>query len=395
MCGICGVLTKNKFSEYESKAFDVLMGNIETRGRDAFGLFTFPNKRHFRFVDSVSSFNKKNGKKVHKLVGDCSVALGHTRNATMNNYKDNKNNHPFELGDFVLAHNGVILNHDKIVKELGIKTDITTDSFAIISAIKHFNDKFDNVVKSIQATVKVLSGWYSCWLLDKRDGNVYLFRKGGPLHVFFSKKKNLFAFSSEADNLHFLYNDLKETVLLLFETGVCINKTDEEKIYRLNLNQENPLIQFKFEREWTDEDLKIIKEEEIKKKADCWGGYDCGGFGHESGSRHISYNNGGNVKVNGINHKDFSKTYRINKFYDETLNQNDIRSLVAKGFSFKSFKNGKVYVKHIPTENHIRDKLIILGYTPSKAGTIKIRVPLWKEFFIKAMIACEDYFDGV
>lgn len=62
--------------------------------------------------------------------------IGHTRHATHGDPADNRNNHPLQHGNILGAHNGVLINHESILKETGRWVEGTeVDSEAILAAV--------------------------------------------------------------------------------------------------------------------------------------------------------------------------------------------------------------------------------------------------------------------
>lgn len=68
--------------------------------------------------------------------------IGHTRHATHGSPEDNRNNHPIQHGKIVGVHNGVLLNHQEVLKKTGRWVEGTeVDSEAIFAAINKWGHK--------------------------------------------------------------------------------------------------------------------------------------------------------------------------------------------------------------------------------------------------------------
>ncbi|GAJ08789.1 unnamed protein product, partial [marine sediment metagenome] len=145
MCGIGGVSTSYPFTEKEAIICKRLLESLQRRGRDAWGYFDGyqVHKEPGVFDESV---------KYETLVDDLlgtgtNVFMCHTRYATQGDPEVNKNNHPFELGDFVFAHNGVLYYTNEFENEWTIETD----SFWMLYWIQKEYERLGNVIEAIRA----------------------------------------------------------------------------------------------------------------------------------------------------------------------------------------------------------------------------------------------------
>jgi len=220
MCGICGVvhLRRNEFPKCMQERAIKLLKEIESRGKSAFGIYVYNPKFNlyvreersdiighlFKIKGSVSSFFKDKEGKID--LKDSSIFLAHTRAPTNGSPDDNENNHPFNTKDFILAHNGVIGNHEELKKKYGLEYDSECDSAIIIHLIQHFYDLTHDVVESIRRTAEELSGSYACWLFHKETSDVYLFRHSNPIYYFVDKRNKCIVFASEFRHIDSIYD---------------------------------------------------------------------------------------------------------------------------------------------------------------------------------------------
>lgn len=175
MCGIGGVSTSYPFTEQEATICCRLLESLQRRGRDAWGYFdgTTVYKEPGAFDEST---------KYETLIDDIlstgtNIFLCHTRMATQGNPEDNKNNHPFELGDFVFAHNGILYHTDPFDNVWGIETD----SFWMLYWIWKEYERLGDVIEAIKAGVSHVSGIYACWLYKRDEMTTYLYRINNPI----------------------------------------------------------------------------------------------------------------------------------------------------------------------------------------------------------------------
>jgi glucosamine 6-phosphate synthetase-like amidotransferase/phosphosugar isomerase protein len=225
MCGICGIYGINGLTKEDILAFQRILVNCESRGTDAFGYYSYPNKVLFKTKGSVSKYLKKE-KDLFEGFEGINIILAHTRATTKGSEEKNQNNHPFETENFILAHNGVIWN----TADFGYKTDIETDSYVIIRSIQEEYTKEKDVVGAIRTTCEKLEGNFACWLLFKNTGAIYLFRHGNPIDIRYDNEKKLIVFASEKD----MMLPLIQKSITGFWKSLFFSEIRENTIYRIN-----------------------------------------------------------------------------------------------------------------------------------------------------------------
>lgn len=212
MCGIGGVFCfgKTKLTERDAKRVIELAECLQTRGTDAFGFYNgekvikFPSSASdvIEMIDRIRSFEE--------LIVDKKMFLMHTRASTSGDPLKNRNNHPFESKDFVLAHNG-ILYYDVKYFVKGFKIDKKamngryyyeeldpyeifgrfeydlpdTDSFTILVELqKEYNarkDFYDALVETFDNLAYF--GEMAVWVYCKKTKELALFRDSRPLII--------------------------------------------------------------------------------------------------------------------------------------------------------------------------------------------------------------------
>ena len=227
MCGIAGVVLKDKRKHLNDKMkLDALtlLEELQDRGRSAWGVYIEKSGKHnshlfcgeqakdipgelFKMPNSLTEY--LNNSKPTIYLDNVHTMLMHTRASTTGDPKDNKNNHPFNTKDFILAHNGVIRNHTEILKKHKIETDIECDSYAILACIQYHYNKNNNVLESIKKMAKEILGSYACWLYHKETKDIYLFRNSTstPLEYMEDKLNGAFWFASDDDYIVHAFND--------------------------------------------------------------------------------------------------------------------------------------------------------------------------------------------
>lgn len=120
------------------------------------------------------------------------IFLGHTQAPTgsTREYTD-KTTHPFEHGQWVVAHNGVLENHELLREQYltsttGMYKGVTYDCSAspvdssVIPGLLH-EFYIDSDIKAIQETFSIIKGTFACWIYNKTNNQAYLVRSGSTL----------------------------------------------------------------------------------------------------------------------------------------------------------------------------------------------------------------------
>jgi len=119
------------------------------------------------------------------------VALGHNRFTTQGAANINDNNHPFQIGEFSLIHNGTLYPNDKAtevydeyIKEHQDYANVETDSFKFFCVVMaHFDNIIDDsltreerIVEAVRMALKQHGGVFSIFLTDMATNLMYYFK---------------------------------------------------------------------------------------------------------------------------------------------------------------------------------------------------------------------------
>ncbi|MEM5830136.1 MAG: class II glutamine amidotransferase [Candidatus Aenigmatarchaeota archaeon] len=187
MCGIIGVISKDKYSV--KKALEMLK-RLEYRGYDSVGYVTSNGK----IIKSVG--------KVDNLLSKCdseeaNIIIAHTRWATHGKVNE-INAHPhFDCEkNIFIVHNGTIENFEELKKELeslGHKFVSETDS----EIFAHFFEQRLKENRSIKEIAKEIferfKGTYAVLIYIKNLNKVIAIKNGSPLLIGISENKIFFA----------------------------------------------------------------------------------------------------------------------------------------------------------------------------------------------------------
>lgn len=184
---MCGIFGSNVFKNFER----IYIEN-KRRGIYSFGsLYTAANKEIY--------MTKHKG--IRSLTGDYAYVrdfkwfLGHTQAPTSKQREFSpRTTHPFEDMYHIVAHNGVLENHEEIEEDYLVNHMNPVDS-SVIPALAGMLLDFDDLnhlepnvdtpktldLMAIEKTCSMLKGTFACWFYSKLTGCIYLARSGSTL----------------------------------------------------------------------------------------------------------------------------------------------------------------------------------------------------------------------
>ena len=253
MCGIVGALAFDKFDtkaqekmRQEAIIFittQLLQETVE-RGKDATGVSLIWNDGNYTGLkmgipapDFISRFGEKETdfegllKIWREYPKKMQIFLGHCRKSSVGNSYDNKNNHPIQVGDILMVHNGTLTNHDVIFDKLDCHREGEVDSEAIARLLHHYTKEGTEPFTTdiLKETAKRLEGTYS--VLAANGNNPYQvaqFRDGKPAEaVLVRPLKTVFIASEEKflKKVLFEFNKMGKLFAPMIKFP-CITKAD-------------------------------------------------------------------------------------------------------------------------------------------------------------------------
>jgi len=240
MCGIIGINSNKPVSATIINS----LKKLEYRGYDSAGIATLSGG----LIHEVKSEGRVNNLEKNSLVKSMegTIGIGHVRWAT-HGLPNSINAHPHSSQNVSVVHNGIIENSTLLKKFLvskGHKFKSQTDTEVIVHLItEHL--KTDNIVNSIQKTLKALHGSFALGIIFKDEPNLIVgARRGSPLAVGYGPNENYlgsdsYALKSMTNKITYL-NDgefciiKKDHVDFFSEDGTKINK----KVLELSSEEE-------------------------------------------------------------------------------------------------------------------------------------------------------------
>jgi len=179
MCGIYGSRDFKSFKNlYTANCHrgNFAGGSIYIRAKD--GMYI----KKWKGVIPPSSFDEESA-----FASDFHTFLGHTQAPTgaMRAFKYNTT-HPFEHGDWIVAHNGVLENDQDIREQIKPSDNLTFNTLdvpvdsAVIPALIH-EQYIDEDVPAIASALEMLKGTFGCWFYNKKTQQTYIARSGSTL----------------------------------------------------------------------------------------------------------------------------------------------------------------------------------------------------------------------
>ena len=174
MCGIFGAI-----GNYNPDKVRTLCLLNKERGSHSTGIFN--GKFVIKGAVDSSDFVIGNG---DDFKGD--LLIGHTRFATRGAVNE-KNAHPFDIGNIIGVHNGIIYNFDEKLK--AVAKDFEVDSEIIFYLLN----------KGVKKLLKLRGYWGLAWIDKRNPAKVFLSNNNGELH--YAIDNGVLYFSSDKDHL--------------------------------------------------------------------------------------------------------------------------------------------------------------------------------------------------
>ncbi len=184
---MCGIYCSNDLS-----TFEILNQANKKRGNFSTGIFYCYNTANYNIIKEKGDINW-NSTKIPNEKGH--LYLGHNQapTETGRGWKE-ETSHPFWVGDWIVAHNGVLTNFNELIDEYVPMHDNPVDSSIIPALLDEFEythgpcEDTETEVQNILYTIEKLKGTFALWIVNIKTMNVYIARQGSTL---FYKDSNI------------------------------------------------------------------------------------------------------------------------------------------------------------------------------------------------------------
>ena len=221
MCGIIGINSNKPVSGTIISS----LKKLEYRGYDSAGMATLYNGLINEIKSEGRVENLENNSLVQNMEG--TIGIGHVRWAT-HGLPNSINAHPHSSQNVSVVHNGIIENSTILKKFLigkGHNFKSQTDTEVIVHLITE-NLKTENIVNSIQKTLKSLHGSFALGIIFKDQPDLIVgARRGSPLAVGYGPNENYLGSDSYA------LKSMTNKITYLNDGEFCIIKKDHVEFF--------------------------------------------------------------------------------------------------------------------------------------------------------------------
>ncbi len=193
MCGIVGAIAERNVARL---LIDGLK-RLEYRGYDSAGLAVIKTENHIERLRTQGKVRELESLLLNQPQLRGKAGIAHTRWAT-HGIPSEHNAHPLLSNDsFVLVHNGIIENHDKLKAFLidkGYTFNSETDSETIVHLLHYHYQSTPDFLKATQKTIAALEGAYALGIMSTHEPDrMIAVRHGSPLVIGLGTGENFFA----------------------------------------------------------------------------------------------------------------------------------------------------------------------------------------------------------
>ena len=196
MCGIVGIISKNKGGLYQTdlNMFKNMLVVDSLRGEDSTGVFGIHKNLQAKTIKVAAEphmlFRTEQWRSFEpKAIATMRILVGHNRYATRGAV-NNDNAHPFNEGKIILVHNGTISNQKEF------NSTVEVDSHAITHALNERPAK--EVLSEINGAFALV--WY-----NREEGKMYIARNTERPLYYINTTTNTY-FASEGNMLEYILN---------------------------------------------------------------------------------------------------------------------------------------------------------------------------------------------
>lgn len=173
MCALIGSAKKSMY--------DVLMDVNAERGMFAYSHCVITNSKP---QIHIQRFNRVMSSDDIKDLPCNMYYLGHFQAPTScaRSWKA-ETSHPFESGDWIVAHNGVISNFEELKEKYTIDPTVVVDThiIPILLARRSAENGSEQLSEQIAAILSQLQGTFALWIVNSKTRQIFIARQGSTL----------------------------------------------------------------------------------------------------------------------------------------------------------------------------------------------------------------------
>lgn len=207
MCGMFGFVNNSPIDldkRNYRKEFKDLFSLAKSRGKDASGLVICNDKgiNIFKAPLSAKSFIQLDSYKKfinqHKQF-KINFAFGQTGSATNGFQTKNENNQPIKSTNFVMIHNGIIVNNQDLWNEINPKIKCPeSDTKILLAYLQKIFNKTSNLALSVQILFQKIKGSASVIIANNFNQKICIATNTGSLYWVNLEKSKTYYFASES-----------------------------------------------------------------------------------------------------------------------------------------------------------------------------------------------------
>lgn len=184
MCGLFGFISNDSTLKElrDNRLFDQIARANFPRGSRAFGHIHLGTD--FEEIKRVD--REMNDMDIPDLYLNTHALLAHCKTPTSDQPRSDVSYiHPISNGRFALAHNGIVQDWEahRFVRPRNMR-NVEMDTTVILGYIQYFIDNNNDVFDAIVRTMQSLEGQIACWLLDRKNERIYIWRQMSPIYIY-------------------------------------------------------------------------------------------------------------------------------------------------------------------------------------------------------------------
>jgi glutamine phosphoribosylpyrophosphate amidotransferase len=187
MCGIFGIISASSVSREQIAQLGELN---KQRGNLAFGGF-WAHPEEGNIVGEVFRWARPFAADLIPTE-PAQIVLGHIRAPTGRHSSSLAEVHPFAAVGGLLAHNGLLLNHEQF-PHWRLDTAVTVDSQIILGGIQTYLNEGLSTTEAIRQMVERLEGQQACWFWSHAEQVIYVWRVMSPIYIGVAPEQIVFS----------------------------------------------------------------------------------------------------------------------------------------------------------------------------------------------------------